>query len=109
MSRSQLYRVEFINRGEVYEIFAKRVYQADLFGFLVIEELVFGERSGVVVDPAEERLEKEFSGVRRSYVPMHAVVRIDEVEQRGTSKITKLDDKVTAFPTPLYTPSKHSD
>jgi hypothetical protein len=35
---------------------------------------------------------------------MHSVLRIDEVKKQGTSKITALSDKVTAFPTPIYTP-----
>jgi hypothetical protein len=51
--------------------------------------LVFGERSSVVVDPAEERIRSEFAGVRRSYIPLHAVLRVDEVEKQGVSKISR--------------------
>lgn len=102
-SATSLFRVSFVSKGEVYEVFAKQVYQADMYGFVVIEELVFGERTAVVIDPAEERLKDEFSGVKRSYVPMHAVLRIDEVEKRGTATVTDLGDKVAAFPHPVYT------
>ena len=99
-----LYKVTFINQGQVYEVFARQVYQAELYGFVVIEELVFGERTTVVVDPAEERLQSEFEGVKRSFVPMHAVIRIDEVEKEGIPKISELGDNVTSFPGPVYTP-----
>lgn len=99
-----LYRVSFLNQGQVYEVFARQVYQAELYGFVVVEELVFGERTSVVVDPAEERLKDEFDGVKRSYVPMHAIIRIDEVEKEGQARISDLGDKVTAFPGPVYTP-----
>jgi hypothetical protein len=35
---------------------------------------------------------------------MHAVIRIDEVDKQGVSKISKLDGNVTQFPMPVYTP-----
>jgi hypothetical protein len=34
---------------------------------------------------------------------LHSVLRIDEVNKRGASKITQLEGNVTQFPTPLYT------
>ena len=104
----RIYKVIFLNQGETYEVFARGVSHGDLFGFVEIEELVFGEKTTVVVDPSEERLKSEFAGVRRFYVPLHAVVRIDEVEKKaGAARVTAAttgDDKVAAFPTPIYTP-----
>jgi hypothetical protein len=91
MPENLLYRVAFINQQQVYELYAKRVYQADLFGFVVIEDFVFGENSSIVIDPAEEKLKNEFENIKRSYVPMHEIVRIDQVERRGTAKIIPLD------------------
>lgn len=99
-----IYKISFLNQGQLYEVFAKEVYQSDLYGFVTIEELVFGERNSVVVDPSEERLKSEFAGVKRSYIPMHAIVRIDEVASQGQAKITPIDDKVMQFPSPVYTP-----
>lgn len=100
MSQSSLFRVVFFNQGKIYEIFARSVYQGELHGFVTVEDLVF-ETSSLLVDPAEERLRDEFNGVRRCFVPMHAVVRIDEVEKRGTAKIRDVnadDAKVMPFP-----------
>ncbi len=94
-----LYRVVFLNQSELFEIYVKQVAQSDMYGFIEVAELVFGERSKLVVDPAEERLKTLFGGVKRSYIPMHAIVRIDEVEQEGLSKITEFKgEKVTPFP-----------
>ena len=69
-------------------------------GFVELEELVFGERSSVVVDPSEERLQGLFAGVKRTYVPVHQVIRIDEVDRRGKARISPVsgDSKVTPFP-----------
>jgi hypothetical protein len=36
---------------------------------------------------------------------MHAVIRIDEVEKQGLSKISAIDgSNVSPFPMPVYTP-----
>jgi len=104
--RRQVYRILFHNRGKLYELHARAVSQSGLLGFVEVEGLLFGERSGVVVDPGEERLKAEFAGVSRIYVPMHAVVRIDEVEREGVNKIHPAGEegaKVTPFPSPIFT------
>lgn len=101
----RLYRVCFFNQGKVYEIYARSVSQGGMYGFVEIDELVFGEKSKVVVDPGEEKLAAEFADVVRTYIPMHAVVRIDEVKKRGMATITDVkgeSGKVTQFP--VYTP-----
>ena len=59
-----------------------------MYGFIEIEGFVFDERSNMIVDPGEEKLKKEFSSVTRTYVPMHSLIRIDEVEKEGTAKIS---------------------
>ncbi|MDR9433423.1 MAG: DUF1820 family protein [Spiribacter sp.] len=105
----RIYRVIFHNQGKVYEIYARGISDAGILGFVEIEELSFGERTQVVVDPAEEKLKSEFAGVRRTYIPMHAVVRIDEVEKEGQAKISDTDGNVTPFPMPVYGPGKGSD
>jgi hypothetical protein len=105
MSKEPLFKVVFMSQGKVYEVYARSVGQGDLFGFVVIEELVFGERSTVVVDPGEEKIKSEFKDVRRTYLPMHSIIRIDEVDKQGTAKISKLEGgNVAQFPMPVYTP-----
>lgn len=100
-----LYKVVFMNQGKVYEVYARSVANGDLFGFVEIEALVFGERSSVVVDPGEEKIKSEFENVKRSFLPMHSILRIDEVDKQGASKISKLEGgNVAQFPMPLYTP-----
>ena len=97
---SKIYKIAFLNKGKVYEVFVKQVYQSDLYGFIEIEDYVFDERSQVVVDPGEEKLKAEFNGVKRSFIPIQAVIRIDEVEKSGTSKISS-GDNITPFPVSL--------
>lgn len=108
MPKKTVYKVVFQNEGKVYEIYARSVAQSHLLGFVEVEGLLFGERSTVVVDPTEERLQSEFADVDRTHIPMHAVVRIDQVSKRGAAKITPITggDKIRPFPTPLPVPGK---
>ena len=101
VKKNRVFRVIFMNQGTVYELYAKGVNQADMYGFVEVEGLIFGERSTVLVDPSEEKLKSEFDGVKRIFVPMHAVIRIDEVDKEGTAKIkeAKGSSNVTPFPT----------
>lgn len=109
MSNTPIYKIIFYNQGEIFEIYARQIYQSDLYGFIEIEELVFGERSQMLVDPSEEKLKAEFEGVNRSYLPMHSVVRIDEVAKEGIGKISEAKKgNITTFPQPAFTP-KGSD
>ncbi len=110
MSARRLYKISFLSQGKVYEIYARSVAQGSLFGFIEVEKLVFGERSSVVLDPSEERIKAEFQGVRRTYLPMHAVLRIDEVEKEGVSKISKAEGgNVAQFPMPVFAPGSRND
>ncbi len=106
MSKKRVFKVVFHNHGKIYELYARQVGQGSIYGFVEVEELIFGERSAVLVDPGEERLKSEFTGVKRTYVPMHAVIRVDEVEKEGTNKVISVGDgeKVTPFPVPTYPP-----
>ena len=105
MTAKTVFKIVFMNQGQVYEIYARGVGHGSLFGFVEVEELVFGERTSVVVDPSEEKIKSEFEGVKRTYLPMHSILRIDEVEKQGISKISKAEGgNVAQFPMPVYTP-----
>lgn len=107
MDSKAIYRVIFYNRGDIYELYARKVSQGSLYTFVEVEELIFGERSAVLVDPSDEKLKSEFAGVKRIFIPLQAVVRIDEVEKEGPNKIISgSGDKgtVTPFPMPMKPP-----
>ena len=102
-TKQRLYRIQFNNQGQVYEIYARSVSHGGMMGFVEVEKLVFGEKSTVVIDPSEEKLKTEFENVERFYVPVHAVIRIDEVNSKHvTPRIHAANgdagSKVTQFP-----------
>jgi hypothetical protein len=106
MASSHIFKIMFVNQGKVYEVYARKVSQGRLFGFIEIEELVFGERSTVVLDPGEERIKSEFAGVKCTMLPMHSILRIDEVKKQGQAKISALEGggNVAQFPMGMFQP-----
>ena len=109
MKERKIYRISFYNRGNIYELHAHSIQQGDMYAFLEVEGIIFGERSSVVVDPAEERLKSEFQGVRRTYIPLQSVIRIDEVEREGSNKIIEGATAGTVMPFPLQPPGRKPD
>lgn len=97
------FKVIFQNQGKIYEIFARRVGSSAMLGFIEVEKLVFGGRSTVVLDPSEEHLKSEFKGVTRTYLPIHSIIRIDEVEKEGHGKITEVTGGANVTPFPVFT------
>jgi hypothetical protein len=105
MAASHIFKVIFHSQGKVFEIYARKVGHGEMFGFIEVEELMFGEKSSVVVDPSEEKIQAEFAGVKRTYLPLHSVIRIDEVRKSGVSKVSSADgSNVAQFPFPVYPP-----
>ena len=94
-----IFRIQFHNNNKIYELYAREVGQSDLGGFIEIGEIVFGEHSKLLIDPAEEKLKTEFANVKHTYIPHFAVIRIDEVDRCGKSRILDSDGaSVTVFP-----------
>jgi len=107
MSEKHIYKIVFVNREQVYELYAKSIYQGDMYGFVIVEDFIFGEKSAIVVDPGEEKLRAEFEGVKRSFIPMHEIVRIDQVEKRGVAKVVLSEQTSSSGNvSSLYVPNK---
>lgn len=109
MAKKRIYKIVFTNQGKVFEIYARQVISGELYGFVEAQGLLFGERTTLVVDPSEEQLKLEFSGVNKTYIPFHSIVRIDEVEKEGPGKILQLntaDKSAIQLPPHSFVPGK---
>lgn len=95
-----------MSNGVRYELYVRDLCQGNMFGFVEIGDFVWDTHTSLVLDPSHEKLKTEFADVTRTYVPMHNILRIDEVNKQGSAKITALTEKVTPFPSPIYTPKK---
>jgi len=107
--KNNIYKIQFHNQGQLYELYAREVTQSNMYAFIEIADIIFGEKSKLVVDPSEERLKAEFSQVDRTFIPLHAIVRIDQVEKEGVNKIIeskgeKGGNNISSFPMPPLHP-----
>ena len=108
MKDKKIYKIIFIQLGEIYEIFAKQIFQSEMYGFLEVEEFIFTNDDQLVVDPSSEKLKAEFKKIKRSYIPIGAIQRIDEVVESGEAKIKKASSQVSPFPLNIQ-PAKKKD
>ncbi|MCW4152407.1 DUF1820 family protein [Halomonas janggokensis] len=106
MAAKPIYRVVVHQQGEIWDLYVREIFQSELWGFIEVEEFVFEDSSRVVIDPASEKLQRTFEGVKRSYLPLNAIVRIDEVEREGPLKAVKSDAQVAEFPRPFSLPPR---
>ena len=95
-----MFRIAFLNHGKVYELFCTGVCTSGLFGFVEVSGFIFGEQSSLVVDPTEEKMRDEFDGVEVLHLPMHSVLRVEQVKKKGQAVIRDREsgEKVTPFP-----------
>ncbi len=93
-----IYRVIFNNQGEVYELYTRYIFQSEMYGFIEVEELLFDESQiSNASDQAEakisfDKLKLEFTGVKRSFIPLPSIIRIDEMEKPGVVKVSPSKD-----------------
>ncbi len=100
MDTEKLFRVAFLNHGKVYELYCSGVCSSSLWGFVEVSGLEFGEKDSLVVDPTEEKMRDEFDEVEVLYLPMHSVLRVEQVRKKGQAVIRDREsgEKVTPFP-----------
>jgi hypothetical protein len=68
MKSKSVYKIIFLQLGEIYEVFAKQIYQSDMYGFIEVEEYIFNKDKQLVVDPSSEKLKNEFSKENKGQV-----------------------------------------
>ena len=107
-----IYRVIFNNQSEVYELYTRYIFQSEMYGFIEVEELLFDE--SLISDASDEaeakisfdKLKLEFTGVKRSFIPLPSVIRIDEMEKPGVVKVSPSKEDMTGnvrhFPSPIF-------
>ena len=107
-SKNNTFRIQFHNNNRIYELYAHEVSQSEMMGFIEIGQIIFGEHTKLLIDPAEEKLKHEFAGVKHTYIPHHSIIRIDEVEKTGHSKISTGSGDSNVAPFPIFSPGSEN-
>ena len=58
MSKKGIYKIVFMQTGEIYEVYAKSIYQSDMYGFIEVEDYIFDQNSQIVVDQVKRNLKQ---------------------------------------------------
>lgn len=69
-SEHPIYRIIFSHLEETQEIYAQYISEETLVGFIEADTLLEFNQSKMVINPKE---------VKRCYIPLHNIIRIDEV------------------------------
>ena len=87
MANEPIYKVIFQNANQVFEVFARQIYQSEMWGFIEVEEFVFGERSEEVGDATRAfiRAILQYTDIERD-----PSLYIDPVESRSKDFFTQL-------------------
>ena len=102
MSTAPLYKVVFRQHDKVCTLYSRYVSEESLMGFIELDEITFSDNpAGIVIDTREEKLKEEFSGVKRCYLPMHTILRIDEVSQVGVASVVDDESEPTGNVSPF--------
>lgn len=89
---NQLFKVVFSQHDELHEIYAHSVSESTMMHFIEVEALAFAATSSEA-NPSEQqlkgakRLRETYANVQRIYIPIHAVLRIEEVAQIGSAQV----------------------
>jgi hypothetical protein len=106
--RKKLYKITFQSQGRTLELYARNIDTSSLWGFTQIADIEFEHSEGIVVDPTEEKLREEFKNTKVLHLPMHCIVRIEEVEKRGPLAIRDSTSGEKIMPFPLAPPRSAS-
>lgn len=76
-----IYRVIFTHLDQIYTLYSKGVSEETLVGFIEVDGILSIQRERDMVGDTKdiEMLYDKMDGVKRTYIPMHAIVRIDEL------------------------------
>jgi hypothetical protein len=63
--------------------FAKSVNPSSYIGLIEVSNILYMD-SEILINPEDEKIRKEFKGVKRTFLPLSAIIRIDEIEEPKT-------------------------
>jgi hypothetical protein len=51
--------------------------------------------SDILINPEDEKIRKEFKGIKRTFLPLSSIIRIDEIEEVKSSVLKVIPKKET--------------
>lgn len=95
--KESLFKIIYTQRDVVHEIYAEQVSESDMYGFIVVEDLFYDEQLELLPETAEEK-PRFAEEVQRTYIPIHAVIRIDEIQRKINTTKPVHTNNIRIFP-----------
>ncbi len=103
MAQKQFFRIIFQSQNGVIELHVRQIYQSELCGFIEVEELIFKNRYPTFINLEKEKVKSIFDNVKRSFIPISAIIRIDELENNKEVEDSASLNSIVSF---LHTKKK---
>jgi len=95
-----IYRIVFTQQEDVQEIYAQFISEETLVGFIEAETLLEMDQTRKVVNPKE---------VKRCYIPLHNIIRIDEISLPGSEEKNNISHLPHAFKKSAASVKRHEE
>lgn len=80
-----VYRTVFTHLDQVYTVYSQGISEETLVGFIELDSIIEVKQEVVLSTESHETHQlflQQLASIKRTYVPMHAVVRIDEMTRK---------------------------
>jgi hypothetical protein len=89
--RKKLFKVIFMDEEKkIQTIHASKLNPSSFLGLVEISDIVFIDRSEIIISPDDGNLRTRFKNVERSYIPLNSIIRIDEVVIEKETPVIRL-------------------
>ncbi|MGD9808694.1 MAG: DUF1820 family protein [Deferribacterales bacterium] len=89
--RKKLYKIIFIDEDKkIQTIHSSMLNPSSFLGLVEISDIVFLDKSDIIISPDDGNLKAKFKNVERSYIPLNSIVRIDEITLEKETPVIRL-------------------
>ncbi|MBQ3034362.1 MAG: DUF1820 family protein [Deferribacterales bacterium] len=79
-ANKSIFRIVFLDEeNKPLTLHAEEMYPSSMLGFIEAEKLIFPEPSDIIITPDDDKIKNLFKDVKRVYIPMGQVIRVDEL------------------------------
>ncbi|MGE4317947.1 MAG: DUF1820 family protein [Deferribacterales bacterium] len=87
----KLYKIIFIDEDKKTQtLHASYVNPSSFLGLIEISDIVFIDKSEIIISPDDGKLKENFKNVERSFIPLNYIVRIDEITMKKETPVIRL-------------------
>ncbi len=92
--KKKLFKIHFLDEEKKKNIiYSSKVNPSSFLGLIELSDIVFLDTSEILITPDDDKIRKEFQDVERTFLPINAIIRIDEIVLENETPVIKLYKK----------------